>query len=278
MIHSQRYSVDQWRQSSRDEIDLHFLNGLISIIDLVRHPSTDYYLCMFAASNQERQMKTPDEFHSSLVVRRCRTKFHLKQQVFAQLRTWKSSFGVILFLYSCLLTKTIKLVKSEIDDESSLPLIDCQFGHGSQALTNLLITGQATANCFDGERDLSGLKLKGIHKQAHIGFLSALEIYRLLEVGWFLKNPRYPIWILASETHLTVLFSNERFLVEQDQEKPVDKALTSEYNFSSRFDCFPTDVLCSFDFQSFTSTTQRRTASLPTVFSIRSFRKWRKTR
>uniref|UniRef100_A0A1I8FA71 DUF4205 domain-containing protein n=1 Tax=Macrostomum lignano TaxID=282301 RepID=A0A1I8FA71_9PLAT len=29
-------------------------------------------------------------------------------------------------------------------------------------------------------------------------------------VGWhLLKNPRYPVWIVGSETHLTVLFSNE---------------------------------------------------------------------
>lgn len=29
----------------------------------------------------------------------------------------------------------------------------------------------------------------------------------LLKVGWNLKNPKFPIWILASETHLTVFFS-----------------------------------------------------------------------
>jgi len=28
-----------------------------------------------------------------------------------------------------------------------------------------------------------------------------------LQVGWHLKNPLYPIWLLGSETHLTVLFS-----------------------------------------------------------------------
>jgi len=29
----------------------------------------------------------------------------------------------------------------------------------------------------------------------------------LFQVGWYLKNPKYPIWLLGSETHLTVLFS-----------------------------------------------------------------------
>jgi len=27
------------------------------------------------------------------------------------------------------------------------------------------------------------------------------------QVGWYLKNPKYPIWLVGSETHLTVLFS-----------------------------------------------------------------------
>ena len=32
-------------------------------------------------------------------------------------------------------------------------------------------------------------------------------IYVPQQVGWYLKNPDFPIWLLGSETHLTVLFS-----------------------------------------------------------------------
>jgi hypothetical protein len=144
---------------------------------------------------------------------------------------WKNSYGVLLFLYSCLMTKTIDLLKKEIDDETSLPLIDVAHGHGSQCLTNLLITGFATSHCFDGEKDIAGLKLYGIRQQASIGFLSSLEMYRLMEVGWFLKNPQSPIWILGSETHLTVIFSREQALVEIENETPTKKALKSNYIF-----------------------------------------------
>lgn len=49
--------------------------------------------------------------------------------------------------------------------------------------------------------------LHGIPKQSTIGFLTIMEYLRYCEVGWHLKNPKYPIWILASETHLTVFFS-----------------------------------------------------------------------
>jgi hypothetical protein len=43
-----------------------------------------------------------------------------------------------------------------------------------------------------------------------------------------LKNPKSPIWILGSETHLTVIFSREKALVEIENETPLKKALKSK--------------------------------------------------
>ncbi|CAF1444730.1 unnamed protein product [Adineta steineri] len=195
-----------WRQASSDEIDLHFLNALQIIL-------------------MKKKTLSIKQFHDEIKFSLCQSNIDLKQQIFSRLHMWKNTYGVLLFLYSCLMTKTIDLLKKEIDDETSLPLIDIAHGHGSQCLTNLLITGFATPHCFDGDKDISGLKLYGIHQQASIGFLSSLEMYRLMEVGWFLKNPKSPIWILGSETHLTVIFSREQALVEQDTDTPRKKAL-----------------------------------------------------
>ena len=39
-----------------------------------------------------------------------------------------------------------------------------------------------TQNVFDGTKDLCGLQLQGIEKQASVGFLSYLECLRYLEV------------------------------------------------------------------------------------------------
>lgn len=64
--------------------------------------------------------------------------------------------------------------------------------------------------------------LKGIDKQNTVGFLTVLEIFKFIEVGMFLKSPLYPIWLLASETHLSVLFSFEKKLVSP--ETPADQA------------------------------------------------------
>jgi hypothetical protein len=59
-------------------------------------------------------------------------------------------------------------------------------------------------------------ELRGIDKQSAVGFLALLEHLRYCEVGSFLKNPINPVWVLGSETHLTVLFSFEKQLVSAE--------------------------------------------------------------
>lgn len=132
-------------------------------------------------------------------------------------------YDVVSFLYSVVLTKGPHRIISERGDADE-SLIDPVHGHGSQSLINLLLTGSATQNVFDGTKDLCGLKLEGIHSQATVGFLSYLECLRYLEVGRHLKCPSWPVWVLGSETHLTVLFSRQMCLVQP----PSSRELASE--------------------------------------------------
>ncbi|KAF4800624.1 family with sequence similarity 188 member A [Turdus rufiventris] len=106
----------------------------------------------------------------------------------------------------------IENIKNEIEDATE-PLIDPVYGHGSQSLINLLLTGHAVSNVWDGDRECSGMKLLGIHKQATVGFLTLMESLRYCKVGSYLKSPKFPIWILGSETHLTVFFAKDMALV-----------------------------------------------------------------
>ena len=225
-----------WREASSDEIDLHFLNALVSILRLLSSSNQKVYVANFNYEKRQAAL-TVNQFHEQIQFSLCQSDIDLKQQIFSHLQMWKNAYGVLLFLYSCLMTKTIDILKKEINDETSLPLIDIAHGHGSQCLTNLLITGYATSHCFDGEMDVSGLKLYGIRQRASIGFLSSLEMYRLMEVGWFLKNPKSPIWILGSETHLTVIFSREKTLVEQEDAAPMKQALKSKSTCLVHFCC-----------------------------------------
>ncbi|XP_064401663.1 probable ubiquitin carboxyl-terminal hydrolase MINDY-4 isoform X4 [Halichondria panicea] len=103
-----------------------------------------------------------------------------------------SSSGCIQFLLSVLLTKGVASIQSEMD-ESNGHLIGAH-GYCTQELVNLLLTGVAVSNVFDGEVDMGS---KGKEK-----------------VGSNYKDPVYPIWVICSESHFSVLFSHQRWLLE----------------------------------------------------------------
>lgn len=86
------------------------------------------------------------------------------------------------------------------------------------------------------------LELRGIDKQNVVGFLAFLEHLRFCEVGTFLKSPSHPVWVLGSETHLTVLFSTDRRLVSP--ETPAEQARRVFKKFDPEGNNFiPTDLL-----------------------------------
>uniref|UniRef100_A0A8I5MZC7 Ubiquitin carboxyl-terminal hydrolase MINDY n=2 Tax=Cercopithecinae TaxID=9528 RepID=A0A8I5MZC7_PAPAN len=118
-----------------------------------------------------------ERFHALIQKRSFRSLPELKDAVLDQYSMWGNKFGVLLFLYSVLLTKGIENIKNEIEDASE-PLIDPVYGHGSQSLINLLLTGHAVSNVWDGDRECSGMKLLGIHEQAAVGFLTLMEALR----------------------------------------------------------------------------------------------------
>ncbi|XP_072620753.1 probable ubiquitin carboxyl-terminal hydrolase MINDY-4 isoform X1 [Vulpes vulpes] len=79
-------------------------------------------------------------------------------------------------------------------------------------LVNLLLTGKAVSNVFNDVVELDSgngniTLLKGIAARSDIGFLSLFEHYNVCQVGCFLKTPRFPIWVVCSESHFSVLFS-----------------------------------------------------------------------
>uniref|UniRef100_A0A669F4Q9 Ubiquitin carboxyl-terminal hydrolase MINDY n=1 Tax=Oreochromis niloticus TaxID=8128 RepID=A0A669F4Q9_ORENI len=176
------------------------------------------------ASSQPPQEQQPSESYClfpSCSKRTVMSVADLREEVLSLYHTWRGCCGVLLFLYSVILTKGIENIRNEIQDTME-PLIDPVHGHGSQSLVNLLITGHAVSNVWDGDRECSGMKLQGIHKQACVGFLTLMESLRYCKVGAFLKSPKFPIWILGSETHLSVFFTKEMSLV--GPESPSEQA------------------------------------------------------
>jgi hypothetical protein len=116
--------------------------------------------------------------------------------------------GVFLFVLSLVYTKGVANIKSDMDDDFA-SLIG-SFGMCSQELINLLITGVSSGNTFDGDKIMgAGLKVRGVKSKSRIGYLTHLENLSLCRVGTFLKVPQFPVWLIGSSSHFTLVFSRE---------------------------------------------------------------------
>lgn len=112
--------------------------------------------------------------------------------------------GLIQFLLSAIVSRGASQVKDDMDEWSEA-LIG-KHSYCTQEMVNLLLNGKAISNLHDGIMDLGGQKLKGLQSPCEIGQLSLFEHYDNLKIGSFGKNPRYPIFVVCSESHYTVLF------------------------------------------------------------------------
>jgi hypothetical protein len=116
--------------------------------------------------------------------------------------------GVLCALCSVLLSRGVELIRSEMDCASE-PLIG-KFGYCAQELLNLMLTGRATSNMFDGDKTIGdgaeSMRLRGVQAQSCIGQLTLFEAYGNMQVGEHLKHPRIPIWVVCSESHFSVMF------------------------------------------------------------------------
>ena len=120
-------------------------------------------------------------------------------------------YGCVLFLYSIILTRSVESIEQDRDEQSSL--IGAH-SYTTQEMVNLALTGRARSNVFNGTKNFDGLILRGIDQRSEIGFLSLFEHYNNIEVGSYLKQPLYPIWVICSESHYTVAWCHDMAAVE----------------------------------------------------------------
>ncbi|CAI9116551.1 OLC1v1017728C1 [Oldenlandia corymbosa var. corymbosa] len=145
------------------------------------------------------------------------SKISASQRLEAMLPIFRSRMGAILFLISALLSRGVESVQGDRDDPSQ-PLVTAPFGHASQEIVNLLLSGKAVANVFDGSMDLGGgMFVKGISSPVEVGFLTLLESLNFCKVGQHLKCPKWPIWVVGSESHYTVLFALDTKVQEENE-------------------------------------------------------------
>ncbi|XP_072329948.1 inactive ubiquitin carboxyl-terminal hydrolase MINDY-4B [Scyliorhinus torazame] len=136
----------------------------------------------------------------------------------------EGSHGVILFLYSLLLSRTLERLHNDMDNTTS-HLLQLSLGNFicKQALINLMLTGRASPNVFNGDLqyDDQGAQLKeprrGVLARSDVGYLywnrHELEHDKLPRVGSMLKTPKLPIWLCNISDTFSVLFNTNRLLL-----------------------------------------------------------------
>ncbi|XP_039609605.1 probable ubiquitin carboxyl-terminal hydrolase MINDY-4 [Polypterus senegalus] len=144
-------------------------------------------------------------------------------------------YGCILLTLSAIFSRSMDLIRKDFDVPSNT-LIGAH-GYCTQELVNLLLTGKAVSNVFNDEIQLDSgngniTLLKGVKGRSDIGLLSLFEHYNVCKVGSYLKTPRYPIWVVCSESHFSVLFC-------------LRKELLSDWRIERRFDLYYYDGLAN---------------------------------
>ncbi|NXY85058.1 MINY4 hydrolase, partial [Alcedo cyanopectus] len=143
--------------------------------------------------------------------------------------------GCILLTVSVILSRSINLVREDFDVLTNR-LIGSH-GYCTQELVNLLLTGKAVSNVFNNVIELDSGNgnitiLKGVTSRSDIGLLSLFEHYDVCQVGCYLKTPKYPIWLVCSESHFSVLFC-------------LEKDLLGDWKTEKRFDLYYYDGLAN---------------------------------
>ncbi|KAL3163259.1 hypothetical protein ABBQ32_009658 [Trebouxia sp. C0010 RCD-2024] len=148
-----------------------------------------------------------DQLCNSATQLSCTSRLALEAASRQQLRQFQepSGYGLILLLFSLLLTHGVRQTRQDMDEPQTCLI--AQHGYCSQDLVNLVLTGHATTNCFNGEQDVAGQQCRGVAQPAQLGFLSLFEWYGYMQVGSHLKDPAVHVWVVCSESHFSVLYA-----------------------------------------------------------------------
>ena len=174
--------------------------------------STDYFICIADCPGLGL---SPSSAHTDIIVHNFTSESDANRFILERLDLFKSRIGCMLFLMSLMLSRGLDRIILDMDIETNT-LIGLH-GHCSQELLNLLLTGVASSNIMDGVMSMNGMTVKGVCQRSSIGYLTHLESLRYCQAGDFYKVPTYPIWVVGSTSHFTVLFALDRRVNEETE-------------------------------------------------------------
>ncbi|XP_053316070.1 inactive ubiquitin carboxyl-terminal hydrolase MINDY-4B [Spea bombifrons] len=133
----------------------------------------------------------------------------------------EGSHGIILFLYSLLLSRTFERLKQDLDFTTT-HLLHFSLGNYTvrQAVLNMILTGRASPHVFNGDQSADEQNLQekhGVLTRSDVGYLhwsrEEMEQDRLPKVGSMLKTPKFPIWLCYINGTYSVLFATKMSLL-----------------------------------------------------------------
>ncbi|KAM4695262.1 inactive ubiquitin carboxyl-terminal hydrolase MINDY-4B isoform 2-T2 [Discoglossus pictus] len=135
----------------------------------------------------------------------------------------EGSHGVILFLYSLLLSRTFSRLREDLDFSTPHLLhFNLRNFTPRQAVLNMMLTGRASPHVFNGDQildepDQEPKTLHGVLTRSDVGYLcwsrEDMEQDRLPRVGSMLKTPKFPIWLCNINGTYSVLFGTNTSLL-----------------------------------------------------------------
>uniref|UniRef100_A0A8C5MCD9 MINDY family member 4B n=1 Tax=Leptobrachium leishanense TaxID=445787 RepID=A0A8C5MCD9_9ANUR len=171
---------------------------------------------------ESKDYKT-DNFTEQLQLFEFLVKEELEKFLTVHIHCFRSegSHGVILFLYSLLLSRTFQRLREDLDFTTT-HLLHLNLGNymTKQAIINLMLTGRASPHVFNGDQmmdDQTSEQKHGVLTRSDVGYLhwsrEEVEQDRLPKVGSMLKTPKYPIWMCNINGTYSVLFGTNMSLL-----------------------------------------------------------------
>lgn len=134
----------------------------------------------------------------------------LTKAIAESIDTFKSAGGVVLFLYSLVVTRTVEEIRSDVMKAGGdLPIIT-ELGLCTSDLVALCLRGEANGNvgAFQPISDENGENIKiSWPAGLGVGLLSMDEYQTKIPVADALKSPTHPVWLMHGGDHFTVLWS-----------------------------------------------------------------------
>lgn len=159
-----------------------------------------------------------------------RTIEAVRRVIHDHIHQWQGHGGVVLMLYSLILTRN----PSYVFDDLKLPSIDATLvvgdkGYCRQELVNLMLFGRATPALHDATMEsLNSIYGMGVEERCQIGFLPPISARSM--VGNFMKKPVYPIWVVLGGAHYTTLWSGDHSLAESKDGRLPSSSLLYHFN------------------------------------------------